>query len=99
MGSTASFVWRTDPRRLLFMLARYKFVAKTLQGPRDVLEVGCGDGFASRLVSQTVNHVTCTDFDPIFIKEAQEREGWDPKRSFEIVHFGERSMSRKYDAA
>jgi 2-polyprenyl-3-methyl-5-hydroxy-6-metoxy-1,4-benzoquinol methylase len=37
-----------------------------------VLEVGCGDGFASRIVKQNVKSLTAIDFDPIFIENARE---------------------------
>ena len=67
LGLMSSQVWRDDPRRLLFVLARYKFVAKLFAGMRKVLEVGCADGFGTRLVRQEVPEVVATDFDPVFI--------------------------------
>jgi len=39
-------VWEDDPRRLTFLLARYKFVSKMLSGKKFVGELGCGDAFA-----------------------------------------------------
>jgi len=48
----ASFV--EDPKHLLFVLARYHFVARMLQGKGVVLEVGCGDGTGARLVVPVV---------------------------------------------
>jgi len=44
-----------------------------LAGCKDVLEVGCGDAFPSRIVQQEVGAVNRHDFDPIFIQEAQKR--------------------------
>ena len=35
-------VWDNDPRRMAFVLARYKFVAKMLEQKNRVLEVGAG---------------------------------------------------------
>jgi ubiquinone/menaquinone biosynthesis C-methylase UbiE len=58
-------VWNDDPRRLVFTLARYKFVSKMLSGKQRVLEVGCGDAFASRIVKQEVAELTVIDFDPV----------------------------------
>jgi len=74
----SNWAYREDPRRLLFVLSRYKFAAKMLRGRQRVLEVGCGDAFATRLVQQEVPHVTAIDFDPIFIDDARERrdEKW-----------------------
>ena len=70
MGVGASFTWKDDPRRLVFMLSRYKFVAKMLAGLDEVLEVGCCDGFGTRIVAQSVKHVTAIDFDPQYIESA-----------------------------
>jgi cyclopropane fatty-acyl-phospholipid synthase-like methyltransferase len=69
-GLMSSYTWNTDPKRLLFVLARYKFAAKVLAGRRNVLEVGCGDGFASRLVRQHVENLTITDADEVLIRDA-----------------------------
>jgi SAM-dependent methyltransferase len=77
MGIMSSFVWQTDPKRLCFVLARYKFVAKMLAGKSRVLEVGCADAFGSRIVRQFVPFVTVTDFDPVFTQDAQERMDHD----------------------
>lgn len=73
LGLMSSQVWRDDPRRLLFVLARYKFVAKMFSGMKKVLEVGCADAFGSRVVRQEVAEVVATDFDPVFIERNQER--------------------------
>ena len=73
LGMMNNQVWHDDPRRLAFTLARYKFVAKMLSGKRRVLEVGCGDAFASRIVKQEVAALTVIDFDPVFIQDVAER--------------------------
>lgn len=73
MGLVSSTVWRNDPKRLGFVLARYKFVAKMFEGFNTVLEVGCGDGWASRVVSQSVTRLVLSDFDPIFVEDALSR--------------------------
>ncbi|MBF0094658.1 MAG: class I SAM-dependent methyltransferase [Alphaproteobacteria bacterium] len=71
MGVAAGYTWQDDPRRLIFMLSRYKFVAKMLAGCAHVLEVGCGDGFGTRVVAQTVGRVTAADFDVRYIESAR----------------------------
>lgn len=71
MGPMASEAWERDPKHLLFTLARYKFVAKMLAGRKRVLEVGCGDAFATRIVRQTVGSLIAIDFDPVMIDAAR----------------------------
>lgn len=73
LGLMNNQVWHDDPRRLVFTLSRYKFVAKLLSGKQKVLEVGCGDAFASRIVQQEVRAVTAIDFDPLFIEDIKGR--------------------------
>jgi hypothetical protein len=57
--------WKRDPKHVLFVLSRYKFVAKMLSGMSSVLEVGAGDGFASEIVRREVGKLVCTDAEPI----------------------------------
>lgn len=73
LGVMNSQVWRDDPRRLVFTLSRYKFVSKMFSGFRNVLEVGCGDAFCSRVVQQEVETLTVVDFDQRFIDDIHER--------------------------
>jgi len=73
LGMMNNQVWHDDPRRVVFTLARYKFVAKMLSGKKHVLEVGCGDAFASRIVKQEVGKLTVIDFDPVFVADIEER--------------------------
>lgn len=66
-------IWIEDPKRLVFTLSRYKFVAKMLEGAEQVIEVGCGDGMGARIVGQFVRNITVTDFDPVFIEDIKAR--------------------------
>src|SRR5262245_32234063 len=70
LGIMSNQRWHDDPRGLLFILARYKFVAKMLAGRDEVVEIGCADAFGTRIVQQEVGAVTATDFDPVFIDDA-----------------------------
>jgi len=72
MGWYSSWSYYDDPRRLVFMLSRYKFVAKMLEGTARVLEVGCADAFASRIVRQSVGALSVVDVDPRFLESARE---------------------------
>lgn len=85
LGLMVNESWNQDPKRTLFTLARYKFVAKMLAGVEHVLEVGCADAFGTRLVQQAVGKVTAIDFDSVFIDDAKCR--YDPQWPIEFfVH-------------
>jgi len=73
LGLMTNVSWNQDPRRMLFTLSRYKFVAKMLSGRGNVLEIGCADAFGTRLVQQEVGNVTAVDFDEVFINDAKGR--------------------------
>ena len=77
LGLMANYSWMSDPKRLSFLFSRYKFVAKMLADRQHALEIGCADGFATRIVRQAVPRVTATDFDPVFIEDAKSRESGD----------------------
>lgn len=70
LGLMTDFRWRFEPAGVLFMLARYKFCAKMLAGQRNVVEVGCGDGFGARLVRPSVGKLTGIDIDAAMIDSA-----------------------------
>jgi 2-polyprenyl-3-methyl-5-hydroxy-6-metoxy-1,4-benzoquinol methylase len=78
LGLMTNQAWRDDPKRLTFTFARYKFVAKMFAGFERVLEVGCADAFATRIVVQDVKRLTAVDFDPLFIDDVRARmsERW-----------------------
>jgi cyclopropane fatty-acyl-phospholipid synthase-like methyltransferase len=73
LGLVSGWGYHDDPKRLAFAFARYKFVAKMLQGCTRVLEAGCGDAFFSRVVRQEVEHLTAVDFDVDFVEDARAR--------------------------
>jgi 2-polyprenyl-3-methyl-5-hydroxy-6-metoxy-1,4-benzoquinol methylase len=73
LGLMTSQAWHDDPKRLTFTLSRYKFVAKMFAGRARVLEVGCADAFATRIVVQEVGHLTAVDFDPLFVEDTNAR--------------------------
>ena len=98
LGLMTNQVWYDDPRRLTFLLARYKFVAKMLSGCRNVGEVGCGDAFGTRVVLQEVPDVTVYDFDPLFIEDIRARrdERWPLKAEVHDIVAG--PLPRKHEA-
>jgi hypothetical protein len=73
LGLLKNWEWYDDPRRLVFSMARYKFVAKMFAGRASVLEVGCGDAFCAPIVRQAVGKLTVADFDESYIADAKAR--------------------------
>jgi Methyltransferase domain len=73
LGLMTNQVWEDDPRRLAFVLARYKFVSKMLSGKTCVGELGCGDAFGTRIVMQTTGKVVAYDFDRVFVEDIRQR--------------------------
>ena len=68
----ANQTWLEDPKRLLFMLSRYKQVGVLLREMENVLELGCGDGFGTSIVAQYVKVLLALDADPLLINEARK---------------------------
>jgi cyclopropane fatty-acyl-phospholipid synthase-like methyltransferase len=73
LGLMTNWAWHDDPKRLTWLLSRYKFVGKMLSGYDSALEIGCADAFASRIVRQEVSELTVIDFDPLFIRDIDDR--------------------------
>jgi len=73
LGLMINTSWNQDPRRALFTLSRYKFVAKMLSGKKKVLEIGCADAFGTRVVQQEIGSITAIDFDRVFIADVKKR--------------------------
>jgi len=98
IGLMNSAVWHEDPKRLVFTLSRYKFVAKMLSGKESVAEIGCGDGFGARIVKQEVGKLTITDYDSYFIKRFEDiaSEEW-PISAIEH-NILEKPLEQKFDA-
>jgi len=91
-----AYAWADDPKHLVFSLSRYKFVAKMLQGYKNVLEIGAGDGFQSRLVDKEVKNLVLSE---VF----QENKDLFKKNKFNkntfIIHdFIKESIKQKFDA-
>ena len=99
LGPMTNQTWYDDPRRLTFVLARYKFAAKMLSGKKRVLEVGCADAFGTRIVLQEVESICATDFDPVFVSDVHDR--MDTRWKFDcVVHdILDGPMQEQFDAA
>jgi len=99
LGRAASNAYIADPKMISFMAARYKFVAKMLQGKETALEAGCGDGFGAPIVAQSVKKLYCTDIDEATLKDNATRLSFLHNVSFEYFDFRERKFSTQVRAA
>ena len=78
LGLMSNYSWLQDPKHLVFVLSRYKFVSKIFSGFDKVLEVGCGDAFGTRIVCAEVGSLTAVDFDPVFLDDIENRRNGLP---------------------
>ena len=99
LGMMTSQGWDDDPKRLVFTLSRYKFVAKLLEGQKHVLEIGCADAFASRIVKQHVEKLTVSDIDSVFIQELRTRMNDDWPMDAIIHDMVKKPMDQTFQAA
>src|SRR3989338_3683553 len=72
LGDHWSFNFRNDPKRLGFVLSRYKFSAKMLSRQKHVLELGCSSGIGAPILVEHGASYTGIDLDENALKTAQE---------------------------
>lgn len=97
-GLDSNFKWYSDPRQFFISLSRYKFVSKLLEGKNDVLEIGCADGFNSRIVKQTVKNLYLTDNEKIFQDSYYSYISDKWKCEYFLHDFIKYKAKKKYDA-
>ncbi len=100
LGPYSSHIYRSDPRHLSFLLARYKFISKMLQGKKKVLEIGCGDSFGTALILQTVESVHAIDIEPLVIEDNIKRtEHGRGRCSYEVLDITSNIPKETFDGA
>jgi cyclopropane fatty-acyl-phospholipid synthase-like methyltransferase len=99
LGRASSNAYISDPKMIPFMAARYKFVAKMLEGAATALEIGCGDGFGAPVVAQAVGKLFCTDIDEATLKDNIQRFSFAANVRFEYFDFRQRSFHTPVEAA
>lgn len=99
LGFMTNQVWHDDPKRLVFVLARYKFVAKMLAGKGRVIEIGCADAFASKIVAHEVGELNVSDFDPYFIEKVRSEAKSEWQKNAILHDITHSALNSKYDAA
>ncbi len=99
LGPWTSYSFLNDPRHTVFVLSRYKFVSKMLEGKNRVLEVGCGDGFGAPIVAQAVRELVCVDWEEKNIEGNRRRLSHLSNVSFEVQDVSTNSPGvGKFDA-
>ncbi len=98
LGPYTTFLWSRDPRHLGFLLARYKFCAKMLEGKARAVEIGCGDAFGVPVVLQTVGQVHGIDFEPLLLEDNRKRLA-GRNCSFSVLDITEARPEGTFDAA
>lgn len=99
LGPHSTYVLRNDPRHLCFLLSRYKFVGKMLEGRKEVLEIGCGDALGISLMLQSVGKVVAIDAEPFVIEDNIKRSEYGRRCSFQVLDITARPANRKFDSA
>jgi 2-polyprenyl-3-methyl-5-hydroxy-6-metoxy-1,4-benzoquinol methylase len=98
LGGMTAYNWEMDPKRLAFQFARYKHVAKILEGKKRVLEVGCSDGMGARIVRQHVEWLVGVDSDESAIAHAKRLCSAEWPIHFQALDFMTCEPLTDYDA-
>ena len=99
LGPMTSFGLLHDPKHMCLVLARYKFCGKMLEGKKEVLEIGCGDGFGTPILAQFVEHLHCIDWDIRHIEGNRRRLAGIENTTFEQLNMNKEAPKGKYEAA
>src|SRR5262245_7945476 len=99
LGPFTSYSLLYDPKHLAFVLSRYKFVAKMLQGRDRVMEVGSGDGFGIPIVADVVKQLYAVDWDRRFLDGNARRLKHLANVEYLMVNLNTEAPNLKVDAA
>lgn len=99
LGPWTSYSLLHDPKHMCFVLARYKFVAKMLEGKGDVLEIGCGDAFGIPIIAKEVKRVLAIDVDDRLMVDNSTRLKSIKNIEFKRMNICAETPNRKFDAA
>lgn len=82
-GPHWSFNFRNDPKRLGFVLSRYKFAAKMLGKREHVLELGCSDGIGTSILAERADRYMGVDLDGPAVETS--KTNFEPPK-FSFIH-------------
>ncbi len=88
LGRHWSYNLRADPKRLGFVLSRYKFAAKMAGRERSVLELGCSEGIGVPILSEFAISYTGVDLDGPAIETAKKNWPHEKRRFIEDDFMG-----------
>lgn len=79
LGPHSSYEWNNSRRQLLFTAARYKFAMKMIgnlyeSNKKEILDLGCSDGFGTYYVAEYAKKVLGVDFDAEAIEFAKRNK-------------------------
>lgn len=77
LGQHWSYNLYNDPKRLAFVLSRYKFSARIGAKDRRILELGCSEGIGVSILSEFAKSYTGVDMDRDAIETARKNWGSD----------------------
>lgn len=80
--SEDSFTYQERPLCFFFTMARYKFAGRLVKRTDRVLDIGCGAGIGSHLLTQFAKHVIGSDIDSQSIKNCNK---WVKQPNLEFV--------------
>lgn len=81
LGQHWSYNILNDPKRLAFVLSRYKFAARLATAGKRVLELGCSEGLGGRILAEVALSYTGIDLDAEAVAVARQNLT-DPKYTF-----------------
>jgi 2-polyprenyl-3-methyl-5-hydroxy-6-metoxy-1,4-benzoquinol methylase len=71
LGRHWSYNIHNDPKRLAFVLSRYKFAVKMISTNQNILELGCSEGIGVPILSEFALKYTGVDLDGEAIRDAK----------------------------
>jgi len=97
LGKYTAQLYSDDPTALSFKTSRYKFCSKILHTKNNIVEIGCGDAFASAIVAQNAIKLTCTDINRPLLKDNKIRLRNKKNIHFKYHDFRHNSLNENFD--
>ena len=99
LGPWTSYSLSRDPKHMCFVLSRYKFCAKMLEGKKTIMEVGPGDGFGLPIIAQVAERVYAVDWDKRLLEGSARRLAHLKNVTYLHVDLNEAAPDVQVDAA